>query len=784
MKILSRAVFREVAQSALLGTVLWTFVVFLQRVGRLFEILVRSSASGRTVGELFLLAMPFTLSFTIPLGVLIGILIALSRMSSDGEITAMRAAGVSSRKVVAPVLTLAFLGMLITATSSLWLTPYSISTTYRILNKLVAEELTAEVRPRVFEEQFPNTVLYVGDVIPGSITRWRNVFMADIRPPAERKSGSEERGDAPRVTVASQAIAVPDIVHNRIQLSFLNGSTHEVGKDITRYFTTSFPKGDQLLEATKPNEVHPAKEYTEMDTWPLYRVAYRDPNLEPAKKIAARIELHQRFALPPACILLALIGIPLGVSSRKGGKATAFVLTALLAFLYWIGLIAANGLARQEKLPVGTAVWIPNMLLAAIGIMLLIRMERPTRHDWIGIARDFIVSGWQRMLGRRPTGLGARAARRRWTFPLVPQVIDRYVLTSFLFYFVLLLTSFVLMIHVYTFFELLSDIVKNRIPMSRVITYLAFLTPKLIYDSTPISVLVSVLITFGVLTKHNEVTAFKATGVSLYRLSVPVLIASIFVSASLFAFDHYYVPQANRKQDAIRNEIKGRPVQTYLRPDRKWIFGLGSSRIYYYRYFDPTEKVMLGVNVYELDPSNYRLIRHISAERARWERTLHQWIFENGWSRDFTPKGERPLNNFIGQATTFPELDEPPDYFLKEVLQDKQMNFQQLSNYIRELQQSGFDTIALQVQFYKKFAVPLFAVIMALIAIPFAFLAGNRGAMAGVGISFGIAIAYFALSLLSEQVGDVNLLPAAVAAWSPDTVFTLAGLYFFSRMRT
>src|SRR5207302_5011457 len=103
-------------------------------------------------------------------------------------------------------------------------------------------------------------------------------------------------------------------------------------------------------------------------------------------------------------------------------------------------------------------------------------------------------------------------------FPLVPQVIDRYVLTSFVFYFLLLLVTFVLMTLVYTFFELLSDIVKNKIPMPRVLTYLAFLTPKLIYDSTPVSVLVSVLITFGVLTKHNEVTAFKATGVSLYRL--------------------------------------------------------------------------------------------------------------------------------------------------------------------------------------------------------------------------------------------------------------------------
>lgn len=784
MGILSRAIFREVSSSAALGAILFTFVLFLQRVGKLFEILVRSSASPRTVGQLFALAIPFTLTFTVPLGVLIGVLIALSRMSSDGEITAMRAAGVSSRKVVTPVLVFAFLGMLVTASASLWLTPYSISKTYRILNQLVAAELTAEVQPRIFEEQFPDRVLYVGDVIPGPLTRWRNVFLADLRPPQERNGASQERGEGPRITVASDAIALPDVVKNRIQLNLHNQSTHEVGKDFTQYFITSAPTGDTILEATKPNEVH-AKEYTELDTIPLYREAYRKPELEIAKKIAARIELHQRFALPPACVLLALIGIPLGVSSRKGGKSAAFVLTVALAFLYWMSLIAVNGMARQQKLPVGIAVWIPNAIFAIFGVVLLIRLESPSHRDWVGLAIESFNRTWKRMRGSLTSAPAQlRAIRHTQRFPMLPQVVDTYVLTSFFFYFVIFLISFVLVFHVYTFFELLSDIVKNQIPMSTMLTYLFFLTPKLIYDSTPVSVLVAVLITFGVLTKHNEITAFMACGVSLYRLAIPVLAASLFLSVSLFGFDHYYVPGANRKQDALRNEIKGRPVQTYLRPDRKWIFGKGS-RIYYYKYFEPTDKVMAGVNVYELDPANFRLTRHISAERARWEPRLGQWIYENGWARDWNAKGvERKFENFEGKATTFAELTEKPDYFLKEVLQDKQMNFEQLSTYIRELQQSGFDTIALQVQFYRKFAVPLFACIMALLSIPFSFKVGNRGAMAGVGVSFGIGIAYIAINLLCEQVGNVNLLPAALAAWAPDVVFTLAGLYFFSRMRT
>ena len=195
--------------------------------------------------------------------------------------------------------------------------------------------------------------------------------------------------------------------------------------------------------------------------------------------------------------------------------------------------------------------------------------------------------------------------------------------------------------------------------MSEVWEYLLFLIPTLIYREAPFSVLVAVLVTFGVLTKHNEVTAFKASGVSLYRLTAPVLLLSVMLSAGLFAFDYYFVPQANRRQDALRDKIKGRPVQTYLRPDRKWIKGAGS-RIYYYKYFD-TANTMNGVSVYELDPATFRLKREITAERAQWQPQLGKWIFEKGWRRDIM--GPSRENTLQFQATTFPELDETPGYF-------------------------------------------------------------------------------------------------------------------------
>src|ERR1700740_1785391 len=156
MRLLSRTIFREIFASSFLGVILFTFVLFVQRSSFLFEFLVRNSDSPRKVAYVFALVLPQVLPFTIPLGVLVGTLLTLSRMSTDGEITAMRAAGVPGRRVVPPILAFCILAMCAAAAASLWLTPWSIRERYRVLNQLIANELTADVQPRVFEEQFPN----------------------------------------------------------------------------------------------------------------------------------------------------------------------------------------------------------------------------------------------------------------------------------------------------------------------------------------------------------------------------------------------------------------------------------------------------------------------------------------------------------------------------------------------------------------------------------------------------------------------------------------------------
>jgi LPS export ABC transporter permease LptG len=278
----------------------------------------------------------------------------------------------------------------------------------------------------------------------------------------------------------------------------------------------------------------------------------------------------------------------------------------------------------------------------------------------------------------------------------------------------------------------------------------------------------------------------KATGISLYRVALPVLVIAFVVSASLFAFDETYVPTANRRQEALRSVIKGKPAQTFFRPDQKWMFGSQQQgkpdRIFYYQFFDPDHDRFANVTIFEIDPATFTLSRRIFATTARWEPQVQQWIFENGWVRTFSGDAVKDYQPF--EVSTFPEIPERPQYFKKESLQSQEMSFTQLNRYIRDLSQSGFDTMPLRVQLNVKLAYPLITLVMAVLAIPFALSMGRRGSLTGIAAAIGLAVAYWVTAAIFQAMGNVNMLPAILAAWSPDVLFGLVGSYLLLKTPT
>ena len=809
MRILFRYILREVVVSSLIGTLLFTFVLFLKAVGPLIELLIRPSGSTGDIVQLFLLAVVQTLRFTIPIGVLIGVLVGLGRMSSDREIIALRAAGVPGSRCVAPVAVLAALGVLLCAATTLYVNPIALQETRRISETLKISQATAEIQPRVFIESFPNHVLYVRDVIAGPVVRWKGVFIADERAPEDRGSfgGVDAAVNGPRITVAEEAIVVPRPEQDRLQMRLPHGLTFEQSYDATQYQTSEFHDSDQVLETNPTPLKQSSQPFAHMSTAELMTVNGGE------KQLDASIELHQRLALPFACLVLPMVGIPLAISAQRSGKSVGIVFSLVLVFVYYMIQLGGIALAKEQVLSVIPAMWLANLMFAIAGAILLLQLDAPNRRDIAAAVlaqfrrlagllqrneepsspRDGSLPGTVgadvRPLSAAATNGAVRPIGEPSLLLVAPasagsspafRIVDRYVLKSFLFYLLVLVAAFVMIWFVFSFFELLNDMLARQ-KMGLFIGYIYYLTPFLIYETMPLSVLVGTLVCFGILAKHHELTAFKACGISLYRLAAPILMTALMISGSLFALDYYYLPETNRKQDAIRDEIKGRPVRTFVNPDRRWTFGK-KERIFYHRFFDSEEQVLATANVFDFESEQFRLKRHISAERARWDDEQGAWVFENGWVREID--GNRPTSFETFEARAFPDLDEEPSYFLKEELQHQQMNWRELRAYISDLTQSGFDTVRLQVQLHKKLAFPLFAVSMAVLAIPFSLVAGHRGALAGVALSIGLAIAYYATNALFEQLGRASQLTPVIAAWAPSVIFGLTGMYLFLRVRS
>lgn len=782
MRILDRYVFREVLTYALLGLAIFTFVFFVPQLAQLMDILVRYAAGFATTIQLLAATLPGILTFTIPIATLVGVLIGLGRMASDSEVIAMHACGVSLRRILLPVGALSLLATVLTMTLTFWLAPASVRWFQTLEDRLRLSSAAVQIQPRVFDERFGDWIVYVEDVEPGGM-RWRGILLA--------KTNDAEDS---RLTIAEEAILTSDDRNRRLTLHLKNGSSHEfLRSEPEQYSISTFAENSLTLEVSGrlPASTRRAG-IAGLSNEELLTQA-QEGGLE------ARIEFNRRIAFPMACLVFALLGVPVGVRPGRGGRATGFVLTLGLIAAYYIIFVAGVGLARREVIPAALGVWGANVFTAVLGLLLLpgieemgsagpvtrlarflstIRKPREPASAESSEAPPAATLRSSRDLGTFQAAPGASTGQRAIGFPLL---LDVYVARQFFLYFGILIFGSLILLESFTFFELLEDIGKNRIPFSVVSRYFFFLTPHLCYQLAPLAASTATLVTLAVMAKHNEILAYKASGVSFYRMTLPLLTAGVLLASSLFLLDSNVLPYTNQTQDALRNQIKGRRAQTFHQPRRQWIFG-EQGRLYNYELFDPDRSLFGGLNVFELDLGRFALQRRIFARRAHWRTELGTWVLEEGWVREFQGGQVTSFRPFV--VTSLPELREPPEYFQREVRQYYQMNWRELRQYISELQRAGFSITRLSVQWHRKFSFPLMAPILILLAAPFALRVGNRGATAGLAAGVGIAIVFWTTAALFEAVGAAGQLPAWLAGWAPTVIFTFLGFHFYWKAPT
>jgi len=322
VRILTRYILGEILSHTLIGCALFTFILFMHDMPHILDVVVRNSSTFTNVMEILLFTLPNTFKVTIPMAVLVGVLLGLSRLASDSEIIAMRASGLGIGYFVRVSSIVAIGGTLIGLGNSIYVAPRANQAILEMQQELETSQASYEIQRGVFYEEFKNIVLYVQDVRAGSgASNWRQVFMADVTDPSN-----------PQITTAASATVVNDS-SQELLMRLRNGSRHEtVAGQPLQYNISNFETTDLPLALSQQSSIQLGRMDTSIYALPMAALIERTRGPDPKRFL---IELNNRFAYPAACLVLMLVGVPLGVASRRGGKSAAWVFTIALVVVYF-----------------------------------------------------------------------------------------------------------------------------------------------------------------------------------------------------------------------------------------------------------------------------------------------------------------------------------------------------------------------------------------------------------------------------------------------------------------
>lgn len=369
-------------------------------------------------------------------------------------------------------------------------------------------------------------------------------------------------------------------------------------------------------------------------------------------------------------------------------------------------------------------------------------------------------------------------------------MITRYIFFEYFRVFLLTAISLALVVFSIDTLETMRSIYKYNPSFASAATYFLFRLPKMFFELMPLSVLLSSLITFGGLSKNNEITAFKSAGISIYRLATPVLIFGFTLSLFTVHMTGGLVPTLLKRSQHIRivDIDKRQPPGNFVQ-NKSWLH-LDKHRLIYVNLVSENQQRLQGVHLYTLD-EGFSLAEDNEAAELVYEAGTEvsidgakgkgQWVLLNGVHRRFFPDGSLKATPFKRKPI---ELNKRPEDFQTVALKTDQSTTAELQHYIQRLESDGFDATRYQVDLRAKEALSFANVIMILLGIPFALKDSRSGGIAwGVAISLGVALLYWIVFSMGLSLGRLMIFPPWMAAWSANFLFLIIGAYLFLNIR-
>jgi lipopolysaccharide export system permease protein len=354
-KTLYYYLFMEITVPFFLGMAAFTSVLLMGRLLKLADLVVAKGVPLTDILRMILYLLPSFCLVTIPMAFLLALLLAFGRLSSDSEINAMKASGVSLYGLLPPVLFFALLAYLATTFITIYALPWGNISFKKLLFDIVESRVTLSIKEKVFNDDFPGLIIYTDIYDPQKHTM-TGILVHDERDPQESST-----------IFADNGIILADPVAKMLRVELKNGGIHKEF-DKTGYRLIEFQDYSLSINLSQaPREMVK----NELDlTFQELREGIRSPRTDPKMLLDMLLEFHRRFALPFACFVFSLVGVPLGIQNQRSGKASGFSLSIGVILIYYIILTAGKTLGEKGIVHPAVAVWAPNLILLAIGAYL------------------------------------------------------------------------------------------------------------------------------------------------------------------------------------------------------------------------------------------------------------------------------------------------------------------------------------------------------------------------------------------------------------------------------
>ncbi len=358
------------------------------------------------------------------------------------------------------------------------------------------------------------------------------------------------------------------------------------------------------------------------------------------------------------------------------------------------------------------------------------------------------------------------------------KILDRYLLGEFLRYLLFITASFVALFLIIDFFEKTRMFLSNNATAAQMAAHFLFRIPMILSQILPAAVLLATLILFGSLARHSEITAMKANGISLSRVSLPVLLSAAAICVLVFLLSEWVTPYTNERAEHIRLiEVQKQKSLGSFKQDQIWY--RGQKGIYNFRFFDAERGILWGITLYNLDQQMH-LHSRLDAERGEWKD--NQWRFFNTLTTRFDDGAFPEMSRAAVLEVDIPETPEDFKVVQKDV---ETMGYAELKRYIEKLRAEGYDATRYIVDLHGKIAFSLVSLILAVIGISFSLRSERSGGIAqGIGVGLVIGFSYWLVFAFGMSLGRSGTLPPLAAAWFANILFGLASLGLLARMHT